>query len=66
MRNAKQEYRNIPSSRSTIVKVNAACWWNSTRLEVRTGERYYITADGEWRDGAIRTTATGYTCRMLA
>lgn len=33
--------------------------WNSTGLHVKSGERYAITAHGQWLDGTIETGARG-------
>lgn len=40
--------------------VHAARWWNSMQLQVTAGERYRVTAAGEWWDEDNRCSWTGY------
>jgi len=45
--------------------VEAELWWNPTGLELLPGERYRISARGQWRDAGIRSGAAGYSNTWL-
>lgn len=47
------------------LQVYAPLWWNAAHLKVNAGEKYRITAIGEWWDAYIRATAEGYDALML-
>lgn len=53
-------FRKLPIDGSTRFPAYAHKWWNASGIEVDAGERYRITASGEWTDKNIAAGAEGY------
>ncbi len=53
-------FRKLPVDGSTRFPVYAHKWWNASGIEVDAGERYRITASGEWIDKNTVANADGF------
>lgn len=53
--------KHLQPGKSETCSIIARNLWNATGIEVNAGEEYALSAEGEWCDAWIKTTARGYS-----
>ena len=61
----KMPAKQLMQNESITVEIFAQNCWNAADIEVKQGERYEITASGEWKDKNNKASADGYDSNEL-